>query len=82
VPRCPWALARRGILGAVFTSSPPYPALVSEADFIAAQDVNAAHGPAPKDEPVLRWYLLAGPQACTVGRPCIRWSPGTFTLAG
>jgi site-specific DNA recombinase len=40
------------------------PALVSEDDFIAAQDINAARGRVPHDEPVLRRYLLAGLLAC------------------
>jgi hypothetical protein len=33
--------------GRVISSRPAHPALVSEADFIAAQNVNAARGPAP-----------------------------------
>ena len=45
---------------------PAHPALVSEADFVAAQDINAARGPVPPDEPVLRRYLLAGLLACGV----------------
>jgi hypothetical protein len=40
--------------------------LVSEADFIAAQDVNAADRSAPQGGPVLRRYLLAGLLACGV----------------
>jgi site-specific DNA recombinase len=40
------------------------PALVSEDDFVAAQDINASRGPVPQDEPVLRRYLLAGLLAC------------------
>jgi hypothetical protein len=51
--------------GWVISSRPAHPALVSEADFIAAQDVNAARGPAPQGEPaVLRRYLLAGLVTC------------------
>ena len=38
--------------------------LISEADFIAAQDVNAADRSAPQGGPVLRRYLLAGLLAC------------------
>ena len=45
--------------GWVISNRPAHPALVSEADFIAAQDINAARGPAPQDAPVLRRYLLA-----------------------
>ena len=45
---------------------PAHPALVSERNFVAAQDVNAARGPVPQDEPVLRRYLLAGLLACGV----------------
>jgi site-specific DNA recombinase len=52
--------------GWVISSRPAHPALVSEDDFVAAQDINAARGPVPQDEPVLRWYLLAGLLACGV----------------
>jgi len=45
---------------------PARPVLVSEADFIAAQDVYTARGPAPQGGPVLRRYLLAGLLACGV----------------
>jgi len=34
--------------GWVISSRPAHPALVSEADFIAAQDVNASRGPVPQ----------------------------------
>jgi site-specific DNA recombinase len=50
--------------GWVISSRPAHPALVSEDDFIAAQDINAARGPVPHDKPVLRRYLLAGLLAC------------------
>ena len=53
--------------GWVISSKPAHPALVSEADFIAAQDINAARGPVPKDAPAVperRRYLLAGLLAC------------------
>jgi site-specific DNA recombinase len=50
--------------GWVISDRPAHPALVSEADFIAAQDVNATRGPVPHDEPVLRRYLLAGLLSC------------------
>jgi site-specific DNA recombinase len=53
--------------GWVISARPAHPALVTEADFIAAQDVNAARGPAPDaDMTVLeeRRYLLAGLLAC------------------
>ena len=43
---------------------PAHPALVSEADFVAAQAINAARGPAPQAGPVIRRYLLAGLLAC------------------
>ena len=33
--------------GWVISRKPAHPALVSEADFIAAQDISAARGPAP-----------------------------------
>jgi hypothetical protein len=52
--------------GWVISSRPAHPALVSEDDFIAAQDINAARGPVPQGEPVLRRYLLAGLLACGV----------------
>ncbi len=50
--------------GWVISSRPAHPALVSEADFIAVQDINATRGPAPQGEPVVRRYLLAGLLAC------------------
>jgi len=50
--------------GWVISSRPAHPALVSEDDFTAAQDINATRGPVPKGEPVLRRYLLAGLLAC------------------
>jgi hypothetical protein len=46
-----WAVSKR----------PAYPALVSEADFIAAQDATAPRGPAG---PATRRYLLAGLLSC------------------
>ena len=52
--------------GWVISNQPAHPALISEDDFVAAQDVNAARGPVPQDEPVLRRYLLAGLLACGV----------------
>ncbi len=52
--------------GWVISSRPAHPALVSEDDFVAAQDINAARGPVPQDAPVLRRYLLAGLLACGV----------------
>ena len=47
---------------------PAHPALVSEADFIAAQDISAARGPAPQSlaGPRKRRYLLAGLLICGV----------------
>ena len=50
--------------GWVISNRPAHPALVSEADFVAAQAINAARGPVPHDEPVLRRYLLAGLIVC------------------
>ena len=50
--------------GWVISSRPAHPALVSEDDFVAAQGINAARGPVPHDELVLRRYLLAGLLAC------------------
>jgi len=52
--------------GWVISSRPAHPALVSEDDFVAAQDVNAVRGPVPQDEPVVRRYPLAGLLACGV----------------
>jgi site-specific DNA recombinase len=52
--------------GWVISSRPAHPTLVSEDNFVAAQDINAARGPVPQDEPVLRRYLLAGLLACGV----------------
>jgi site-specific DNA recombinase len=62
----------------VIWKRPAHPALVSEADFITAQDINAARGRAPQGEPVLRRYLLAGILACGVcGRRMeLAWSNG------
>ena len=45
----------------VISRHPAHPALVSEADFIAAQDATAPRGPAG---PAARRYLLAGLLAC------------------
>ena len=64
--------------GWVISNRPAHPRLVSEADFVAAQDVNAARGPAPQTDPMLRRYLLAGLLTCGV---CSRrmesaWSNG------
>jgi len=50
--------------GWVISNRAAHPALVSEAGFVAAQDINAARGPALQDAPVLRRYLLAGLLAC------------------
>ena len=53
--------------GWVISARPAHPALVSEADFIAAQDVSAARGPAPSAAlaaPRKRVYQLAGVMAC------------------
>jgi site-specific DNA recombinase len=47
--------------GWVISKHPAHPALVSEADFIAAQDAAAPRGPTG---PAARRYLLAGLLAC------------------
>jgi len=55
--------------GWVISARPAHPALVSEADFIAAQDISAARGPAPQDAlpgPARRRYLLAGLVICGI----------------
>ena len=55
--------------GWVISNRPAHPALVSEAGFIAAQDISAARGPAPKAGPAVphqRRYLLAGLLACGI----------------
>jgi hypothetical protein len=47
--------------GWVISKRPAHPALVSEPDFVAVQDVSAARGPAPRSEvspPDRRRYLL------------------------
>jgi site-specific DNA recombinase len=49
-----------GQLGRI-SRHPAHPALVSEADFLAAQDATAPRGPA---DPATRRYLLAGLLAC------------------
>jgi site-specific DNA recombinase len=58
--------------GWVISNQPAHQALVGEADYIAAQDVSAARGPAPRGEvssPERRRYLLAGIIVCgTCGR--------------
>jgi hypothetical protein len=53
--------------GWVISARPAHPALVSEADFIAAQDVSANRGSSPRGDlagPGKRRYLLAGLIAC------------------
>jgi DNA invertase Pin-like site-specific DNA recombinase len=67
--------------GWVISARPAHPALVSETDFIAAQDINAARGPVPHAAPAApdkRKYLLAGLLACgTCGRRMeSAWSNG------
>jgi hypothetical protein len=49
--------------GWVISGRLAHPALVSEADFIAAQDVSAPRGPAGL---AARWYLLAGLLRCGI----------------
>jgi site-specific DNA recombinase len=67
--------------GWVISARPAHEALVSEADFIAAQDIRAARGPAPRGEvrpPQSQRYLLAGIIVCaTCGRRMeSAWSNG------
>jgi hypothetical protein len=67
--------------GWLVSDRPAHPALVSEADFIVAQDISAARGPAPAIAPAargMRRYLLAGLLACgTCGRRMeSAWSNG------
>jgi site-specific DNA recombinase len=55
--------------GWIISKKPAHRALVSEADFIAAQNVNAARGPARRTLPATpqkRCYLLAGLLACGI----------------
>jgi hypothetical protein len=61
--------------GWVIATCPAHPALVSEADYIAAQDTSAPRGPAG---PATRRYLLAGLVRCgTCGRRLeSAWSNG------
>jgi site-specific DNA recombinase len=58
--------------GWVISARPAHEALVSEADFIAAQDIHAARGPSPRTDlagPEKRRYLLSGLLVCgTCGR--------------
>jgi site-specific DNA recombinase len=53
--------------GWVISRRPAHEALVSEADFIAAQDISAARGPSPRADPgspEKRRYLMSGLLAC------------------
>lgn len=82
--------------GWVLSERPAHPALVSEAGYIAAQDISAARGPAPAADPAgpqVRRYLLAGLLACGTcgrkvesawsnGRPAYRCRHGHTTAAG
>ena len=81
--------------GWVISRKPAHPALVSEADFIAAQDISAARGPAPDKSlaaPRQRQYLLAGLLVCggcgrrmesawSNGKPAYRCRHGHTTAA-
>ena len=67
--------------GWVISRKPAHEALVSEDDFIAAQDISAARGPSPRTGitgPKRRWYLLSGLLVCgTCGRRMeSAWSNG------
>ena len=82
------ALGRNGVHrwnlpdGWVISARPAHLALVSETDFIAAQAINSARGPAPRGDLSLpageRRYLLAGLLLCgTCGRRMeSAWSNG------
>jgi hypothetical protein len=78
--------------GWVISNRPAHPALVSEADFIAAQDASAPRGPAGPAGPAARRYLLAGLLACgrcgrrlesawSNGRPAYRCRHGHTSAA-
>jgi site-specific DNA recombinase len=67
--------------GWVIFNRPAHAALVSKADFIAAQDISAARGPSPRTDPAgpqKRRYLLSGLLVCgTCGRRMeSAWSNG------
>jgi hypothetical protein len=64
--------------GWVISARPAHPALVSEEDFIAVQDISAVRGPVPQHAPVLRRYRLAGLLTCGVCRRRMEsaWSNG------
>jgi site-specific DNA recombinase len=75
--------------GWIISRHPAHPALVSEADFIAAQDIGAPRGPAG---PAAQRYLLAGLLACgrcgrrlesawSNGRPAYRCRHGHASAA-
>jgi site-specific DNA recombinase len=81
--------------GWVISRKPAHEALVSEADFVAAQDVNAVRGPSPRTglaELQKRQYLLAGLLKCGVcgrrmesawsnGKPAYRCRHGHTTVS-
>ena len=76
-----WVISKRPPDGWVISKRPAHAALVSEADYIAAQDVNAARGPSPRagpGGPEKRQYLLSGLLTCgTCGRRMeSAWSNG------
>jgi hypothetical protein len=67
--------------GWVISTRPAHEALVSEADFIAAQDIHAARGPSPQADlagPEKRRYLLSGLLVCGMCRRRMEsaWSNG------
>ena len=81
--------------GWVISRKPAHPALVREADFIAAQDISAVRGPAPATgltAPQKRRYLLAGLLICggcgrrmesawSNGKPAYRFRHGHTTAS-
>jgi site-specific DNA recombinase len=81
--------------GWVISNRPAHQALVSEADFIAAQGISAARGPSPRTDPAgpqKRRYLLSGLLICGTcgrrmesawsnGRPAYRCRHGHTTAA-
>jgi site-specific DNA recombinase len=64
--------------GWVISARPAHPPLVSEADFITAQDIRTACSPVPRDSRSARRYVLAGLLTCgTCGRRMEQvWSNG------
>jgi site-specific DNA recombinase len=64
--------------GWVISERPAHPALVSEADFIAAQDISAARGPAPRS----LWMRWSGGGTCWPGCSPARCADGGWNRPG